>query len=149
MFLSFYFPDAIVPFGYDFLQSARIAPPQSVIRRERFRPSHLRCCKVGEKTARKRLGCDIELHLMAQKKRMRRNKLSSRFSNSASSRWPYSYKYTKRLSTKIEKCALKYQKSFEKCCYYRKDFYLEITKCKTYPGRKRRECREAVRRRYP
>lgn len=100
-----------------------------------FKPSGVGCCKLGEKTAKKKLSCHI--HDPSRKKNMIQR------INSA-------YTSSRLLVGKAEKCGVKYGKPFEKCCNYREDFYRDMHRCKiNFSDRDdRRKCKTLVRDKY-
>ncbi|XP_063446048.1 uncharacterized protein LOC134725812 [Mytilus trossulus] len=100
-----------------------------------FKPSGVGCCKLGEKTAKKKLSCHI--HDPSRKKNMIQR------INSA-------YTSSRLLVGKAEKCGDRYGKPFEKCCNYREDFYRDMHRCKiNFSDRDdRRKCKTLVRDKY-
>ena len=100
-----------------------------------FTPTGIKCCKLGEKTAKKKLSCHI--HDPSRKRNMI-HKIKSTYSSS------------RIIVGKAEKCGVKYGKPFEKCCSYREDFYRDMHRCKiNFTEREdRRKCRSLVREKY-
>lgn len=101
-----------------------------------FEPSGLKCCKLGEKTAKKKLSCHIH-----DSNRMKN--MMHRISNTYSS--------SRILVAKAEKCGEKYSRPFEKCCNYREGFYRDMHRCRiNFSDREdRRKCKILVRQKYP
>jgi hypothetical protein len=108
-----------------------------------FRPTATRCCKVGEKTARKKLSCSVSIHMVAK-----RINLVHKEKQTQSGR-TRDRKFAKNISLKIAKCSARYGKRLEKCCVYKSAFYKQIRLCKRQKRPDRAECRASARRRYP
>lgn len=101
-----------------------------------FTPTGIKCCKLGEKAAKKKLSCHI--HDPSRKRNMIHHKIKSTYSSS------------RIIIGKAEKCGVKYGKPFETCCSYREDFYRDMHRCKiNFTEREdRRQCRSLVREKY-
>lgn len=97
-----------------------------------FIPTVIKCCKLGEKMAKKKLSCHI--HDPSRKMNMI-HKIKSTY---------------RIIVKKAEKCGVKYGQPFEKCCNYREDFYRDMHRCKiNFTEREdRRKCRSLVRKKY-
>ncbi|KAK6171358.1 hypothetical protein SNE40_019564 [Patella caerulea] len=106
----------------------------------KWKPTSSSCCKLGEKTAKKRLSCNIGVHAVTR--RLAKSKVKMMFSKRKK-------RYPKALSAKIAKCSYNYPKYFEKCCNYRAEYYKHLEMCrKRRPKAVRKQCRRNVRRRY-
>lgn len=127
-----------------YLEKARIVSPFQ--KKNHFKPSASRCCKVGEKTARKRLSCNMDMYTKAKNNRPAFLYMERAMRAPQSSR-----QMTKALLEKISKCSKQYTKHYEKCCRYRAEFFKELKLCKkTYRRRlARRQCKKDVRSKYP
>ncbi|KAL8574563.1 hypothetical protein ACOMHN_047280 [Nucella lapillus] len=113
-------------------------------KRKGFRPTHSRCCKIGEKVAKRKLSCNVQvLEVVRQYNDMQRAKLKynrpRKFVNS---------KISAKLSNKLRKCSAVFPKYFEKCCKYREQFFNSMSKCAQQSGKERRKCKQSVRKRY-
>lgn len=96
-----------------------------------FEPTGVKCCRLGEKAAKKKVSCYI--HDPNRKKNMV-HKVKSVSSSSSI------------LVGKAEKCGVKYGKPFEKCCTYREEFYRNMHQCKINFSNKedRQKCKTLV-----
>ncbi|ELU16804.1 hypothetical protein CAPTEDRAFT_205273 [Capitella teleta] len=101
-------------------QPTRVELPTS------FKPSTSRCCKIGEKVARKKKSCYII----------------------------YGPDFDAKLSRSQDKATLcttsLYLHNFQKCCHYRLQYVIQMDGCKSYSqGSARKKCRRSVREMYP
>ncbi|XP_076458866.1 uncharacterized protein LOC143292459 [Babylonia areolata] len=130
-------------------RSSQTAPtssqqPTAKVKRKGFRATHTRCCKIGEKVAKRKLACDVE---MLKKYRQFTDMERAKLMYNRPSKFFHS-KISAKLSTKLRKCSASFPKYFEKCCKYRRRFYKSMAKCKQRQGKERRKCRQSVRSRY-
>lgn len=128
--------DAVIP---DYLIRAKpVHKPK-----RNFKPTLAKCCKIGERTARKLLTCSVGAQVTFRKSNyVHRDKINFKTGKRG---------IGKQLAGKIEKCAgSKYAKMFEKCCTYRAEFYKELRICKWKHRKKaeRRKCKRQVRKSY-
>lgn len=97
-----------------------------------FKPNQKRCCRIGNKVARRKLSCSIHIHIMAKENNI------SHIGN------PYRRKrrYSGKLFPKISRCAAKYTSNFEKCCRNRMEFFKQMKLCKKLKAAERKRCRK-------
>ena len=117
------------------------APPGFNPRRKAFKATSSRCCKIGEKTAKKRHSCNIGVYAVAQR-------LNSARRNTVKKQSIAGKRFSRALVSKITKCSVRYSKYFEKCCNYRTEYYKLLKQCKLLKRNQRRQCRKNIRRRY-
>ncbi|ESP03897.1 hypothetical protein LOTGIDRAFT_156493 [Lottia gigantea] len=90
----------------------------------KWKTSVTSCCKLGEKTAKKRLSCHLGVHAINRK--LNRTKVKMVFTKFAKKK----KRYPKALSNKIAKCSKAFPKNFQKCCNYRAEYYVHLAMCK-------------------
>ncbi|XP_046560316.1 uncharacterized protein LOC124269341 [Haliotis rubra] len=106
-----------------------------------FAPNGNRCCKVGEKTAKKRLSCNsIGMYAAA-----------SAFNNYAPKSKIHlrnGRKFPKVLTAKIRKCSKEFSRKFEKCCKMKAEYYRHMKKCRRLRRSERKRCKDLTKSRY-
>ncbi|XP_060071348.1 uncharacterized protein LOC132551251 [Ylistrum balloti] len=130
--------DSVIP---DYLLERAIIEPRP--RRKVFRATHKKCCKIGVRTAKKKLSCTVDLAVRNNNFVITRLKTSG--SNSEVR------KYGQNLTKKINSCgAAGFGKVFEKCCKYREDYRKSLQRCKEIYRKRadKRKCRRDVKRRH-
>ncbi|XP_033738298.1 uncharacterized protein LOC117325899 [Pecten maximus] len=130
--------DSVIP---DYmLERAKFVPRP---RRRIFRATSKKCCKIGVRTAKKKLSCTVDLAVRNNNFVITRLKTTG--SNSELKR------YGQNLAKKINSCgSAGFGKVFEKCCKYREDFRKSLQMCKVKHRKRvdKRKCRRDVKRRH-
>lgn len=106
-----------------------------------FAPNGNRCCKVGEKTAKKRLSCS-SVGMYAAARAFNNYAPKSKIHLRNGRRFP------KVLTAKIRKCSKEFSKKFEKCCKMKAEYYRHMKKCRRLSRSERKRCRDLTKRRY-
>ena len=113
----------------------------------KFMPTGLRCCKLGEKVARKQLSCDPhDYHPEAVSGPGNTDRKMPLITADQSIRL-----LMKKISPKVDRCMTsKYSFNFNKCCMYSESRSRKLEACKRHLLKvDRRRCRKAVRRSFP
>ncbi|XP_021358439.1 uncharacterized protein LOC110453689 isoform X2 [Mizuhopecten yessoensis] len=130
--------DSVIP---DYmLERAKFNPRP---RRKIFRATSKKCCKIGVRTAKKKLSCTVDLAVRNNNFVITRLKTTG--SNAELKR------YGQNLAKKINSCRTAgFGKVFEKCCKYREDFRKSLQMCKVTHRKRtdKRKCRRDVKRRH-
>ncbi|XP_048758026.1 uncharacterized protein LOC125668219 [Ostrea edulis] len=86
----------------------------------RFRPTADRCCRVGQRAARKMMSCSIR-----NSQRLFNSVHTARSSNGG-----IILRNTDSFFSKVTVCATNFSTSFEKCCVNKENFLKEIRICR-------------------
>ncbi|KAK3091792.1 hypothetical protein FSP39_022652 [Pinctada imbricata] len=113
-------------------------------RKKPFNATATKCCKIGYRTARKRMSCGSAQSGQRTLNRSIKAKLRVK------GKRVQSEKKKRQLQLKIAKCAKGFFKAFYKCCTYKESFYSQMKLCKIKHRRKRdrKKCKRLLRKKY-
>ena len=113
-----------------------------------FKPSITKCCKIGEKVAKKGMTCSSSKHLNLDTLTWEEH-AKELLGSDVEHDIPDS---VVELLMKSQVCLLSdtYFGNFKKCCHYRQNYKAALSDCKKYKGKaKRRACKKQVHWQYP